>query len=97
MDQGFSDRPAQANSQFPSDTFFAHSPANPRAVIIPMVVWRSPNGRSQVQIMVFASIWIDSISGGTINAHFIEKEAFNSTGDPNAPFRGARGRPILIK
>lgn len=97
VDQGFADRLAQADSQFPSDTFLAHNPANPRAVIIPMVVWSSPNGRSQVQIVAFASIWIDSISGGTINAHFIEKEAFNSTGDPNAPFRGARGRPILIK
>ena len=47
--------------------------------------------------MAFASIWIDSERWGTIQAHFIEKEAFNSTGDPNAPFRGARGRPILIK
>lgn len=52
---------------------------------------------SQVQIMAFAALWIDSISGGTIQAHFIDQEAFDRTGDPGAPFRGARGRPFLIK
>jgi Flp pilus assembly protein TadG len=97
VDQGFGDRISEAQSDFPSATFSNHAPNDPRAVILPMVVWDSPNGRSQVQIMAFAAIWIDSISGGTIQAHFIDQEAFNSTGDPNAPFRGARGRPILIK
>ena len=97
VDQGFNDRISQGQSEFPSGTFDAHSPADPRVVILPMVVWNSPNGRNQVEIMAFASLWIDSISGGTINAHFIDTEAFDSTGDPNAPFRGARGRPILIK
>jgi hypothetical protein len=95
--QGFSDRIAQAQSEYPSATFSNHTPDDPRAIILPMVVWNSPNGRSQVEIMAFAAIWIDSESGGTIQAHFIDVEAFNSTGDPNAPFRGARGRPILIK
>jgi len=97
VDQGFSDRISQGQSEFPSDTYQSYNPADPRAVILPMVVWNSPNGRSQVEIMGFAAIWIDSVSGGTIQAHFIDKEAFDSTGDPNAPFRGPRGRPVLVK
>jgi len=97
VDQGFADRISQAQSEFPDATFDNHNPADPRVIILPMVVWNSPNGRSQVEIVAFAALWVDSISGGTIQAHFIDQEAFNSTGDPNAPFRGARGRPILIK
>jgi len=65
---GFGDRISEAQSDFPSATFSNHAPNDPRAVILPMVVWDSPNGRSQVQIMAFAAIWIDSISGGTIQA-----------------------------
>ena len=97
VDQGFNDRISNAQSNFPGGTFDAHSPTDGRVIILPMVVWNSPNGRSQVEIMAFAALWVDSISGGTINAHFIDTESFNSTGDPNAPFRGARGRPQLIK
>jgi hypothetical protein len=97
VDQGFTDRISNGQSNFPSGTFDAHSPIDPRVIILPMVVWNSPNGRSQVEIMAFAALWVDSVSGGTINAHFIDTASFNSTGDPNAPFRGARGRAQLIK
>jgi Flp pilus assembly protein TadG len=97
VDQGFNDRISNGQSNFPSGTFDAHSPIDPRVIILPMVVWNSPNGRSQVEIMAFAALWVDSVSGGTINAHFIDTASFNSTGDPNAPFRGARGRAQLIK
>jgi hypothetical protein len=62
-----------------------------------MVVWNSPNGRNEVQIMALAALWVDSVNKGTIQAHFIDAASFNSTGDPNAPFRGARGRALLIK
>jgi len=94
--QGFSDRLAEAQSEFPNDTFSDHSPSDPRAVILPMVVWNSPNGRSQVEITGFAAVWIDSESGGTIQAHFIQQEAFDSTGSASAPNDGAMGRPVLI-
>jgi hypothetical protein len=97
VNQGFSDRISQAASEFPSGTAANHSPNDPRAVILPMVVWGSPNGKSQVQITAFAAIWINSESGGTISATFIDQEAFNSTGSASAPFAGARGRPLLIK
>src|ERR1700686_1313914 len=92
VDQGFNDRISNAQSNFPGGTFDAHSPIDPRVIILPMVVWNSPNGRSQVQIMAFAALWVDSVNKGTIQAHFIDTASFNSTGDPNAPFRGARGR-----
>jgi hypothetical protein len=45
----------------------------------------------------FAEIWIVSESKGTIQAYFIQQEAFDSTGSPGAPDEGARGRPVLIK
>jgi len=97
VDQGFNDRIAQAASEFPSGTAADHDPSDPRAVILPMVVWSSPNGKSQVEIVAFAAVWISSVSGGTIQATFIDQESFDSTGSPGAPFAGARGRPVLIK
>jgi hypothetical protein len=95
--KGFSDRISQGQSEFPSGTFDAHSPIDPRVIILPMVDWNSPNGRTQVKIEAFAALWVVSESGGTIQAYFIDTASFNSTGDPNAPFRGARGRAQLIK
>jgi Flp pilus assembly protein TadG len=97
VNQGFSDRLTLAQDDYSSDTFLNHSPANPQVIIVPMVNWNNPNGRSQVEIMAFAALWVGSVSGGTINAHFIDQESFDSTGSAAAPFRGARGRPILIK
>lgn len=97
VDQGFNDRISAGQSEFPNDTYQSYNPADPRAVILPMVVWNSPNGRSQVEITGFAAVWIDSVSGGTIQANFIDVEAFDSTGSPTAPFAGARGRPVLVK
>jgi hypothetical protein len=95
--KGFADRISNGQSNFPSGTFDAHSPNDPRVIILPMVNWNNQNGRSQVQIMAFAALWVVSESGGTIQAYFIDTASFNSTGDPNAPFRGARGRAQLIK
>ena len=97
IDQGFGDRTSAADSSYPGQTFSDHNPANGRAVIVPMVNWNSPNGKSQVQITAFAALWITSISHGTIQGYFIQQEAFNSTGSPSAPNDGARGRPVLIK
>lgn len=97
VDQGFNDRIAAAEANYPNGTFSSHDPANPRVLIVPMVDWTDPNGRNAVQVKAFAALWLDSVSGGTIQAHFIEQVAYNSPPDPNAPFRGAKGRPILIK
>ena len=56
-----------------------------------------PNGKSEVRIVASAEIWIVSESKGTIQAYFIQQEAFNSTGSLGVPNDGARGRPVLIK
>jgi hypothetical protein len=97
VNQGFSDRFSAADSEFPNDTADAHNPTNPRVIIIPMVNWNSPNGKSQVQITAFAALWVVSEKSGVIQADFIQQEAFDSTGSASAPDDGARGRPILIK
>jgi hypothetical protein len=97
VDQGFADRISAGQSEDPSGTYADHTPNDPRAVVLPVVAWNSPNGRSQVEIVAFAEIWIVSEKGGTIQAYFIQQEAFDSTGSPSAPNDGARGRPVLIK
>ena len=62
-----------------------------------MVNWNSPNGKSEVQIVAFAALWVVSEKSGVIQADFIQQEAFESTGYASAPNDGALGRPILIK
>jgi hypothetical protein len=97
VNQGFSDRLSAGASEFPNDTADDHSPADPRVIIVPMVDWNSPNGKSEVQIMAFAALWVVSEKNGTIQADFIQQEAFDSTGSATAPNDGAMGRPVLIK
>ncbi|MGA7762776.1 MAG: hypothetical protein WCA59_13600 [Candidatus Binataceae bacterium] len=97
VNQGFADRLKAADSEFPNDTADSHNPANPRVIIIPMVNWNSPNGKSEVQIVAFAALWVVSEKSGVIQADFIQQEAFESTGYASAPNDGALGRPILIK
>ena len=60
IDQGFSDRISLAQSEYPSGTFLDHNPADPRVIILPMVNWNSPNGRSEVEITGFAALWVVS-------------------------------------
>jgi hypothetical protein len=90
--QGLSARIAAGRSKFPRATFSHHDPIDPRAVIVPMVDWDSSAGKDHARVKAFAALWVDSV-----NAHFIDQVAYNSPPDPNAPFRGARGRPILIR
>ena len=92
------DRIAQAQSEYPSATFSQSYPRLIRARLF--CRWLSGTA---LTVEARSKLWLlprsgsIRISGGTIKAHFIDVEAFNSTGDPNAPFRGARGRPLLIK
>jgi hypothetical protein len=93
--QGLSARITTGRSKFPNGTFSNHDPIDPRAIIVPMVDWEG--GTNQARVRAFAALWVDSINGGAIQAHFIDQVAYDSPPDPNAPFRGARGRPILIR
>jgi hypothetical protein len=95
--EGLSERIAAGRSKFPHATFSHHDPIDPRAVIVPMVAWKKSAGKDQAEVKAFAALWVDSVNGGTIHAHFIDQVAYNSPPDPNAPFRGARGIPILIR
>ncbi len=97
IDQGISDRMAAAASMDPGGTFSNHLPNDPRAVIFPLVDWNSPNGRSAVQVKGFAMAWIDSVNGGTINAHFITQVSPNSVMNTTAANHGVKSMPILIK
>jgi Flp pilus assembly protein TadG len=97
VDQGIQDRLDLAASVDPSGTYSSHKLTNPRMVILPVVNWTGQNGRKQVQVTAFASFWIDSYSGGQVSGHFISQVIPNSYGDPNAPYFGAKGSPILLK
>ncbi len=97
VDQGFQDRLDTASSVDPNGTFSSHTLNDPRVMILPVVDWQDPNGRSSVQVKAFASVWLDSYSSGQVTVHFISQVIANSFGNPNAPYFGARGTPILIK
>jgi Flp pilus assembly protein TadG len=97
VDQGFQDRLDLALSVDPSGTSVSHKVNNPRVLVVPVVDWEHPNGRSLVQVKAFASVWLDSYSGGKVRVHFISQVVANSFGDPSAPYFGSRGTPTLIK
>ena len=97
IDQGFNDRMSAGLSSDPSGTFSSHALNDPRVIFVPMVNWESPNGESYVEVMGFAALWVDSVSGGQIFTHFIGQVAPNSLPNPDAPYYGAKGPPLLIK
>jgi hypothetical protein len=97
IDQGFQDRLALAQSVDPNGTYTSHMLTNPRVLVVPVVDWEHPNGRSTVQVKAFATVWLDGYSGGKVNVHLISQVVFNSFGDPSAPYFGSRGTPILLK
>jgi Flp pilus assembly protein TadG len=97
VSQGIQDRINAGLSADPGGSFTSHSQDDPRVAIIPLVNWTNINGASAVEIMGFAAVWIDSVNGGQINAHFITQvmaDAFGNTGSYNY---GVHGQPILIK
>ena len=97
VDQGFQDRLDSAASSDPTGTYSSHSLTDSRVMILPVVDWEHPNGRSSVQVKAFASVWLDSYSSGQVTVNFISQVVANSFGDPNAPYFGSRGIPILTK
>jgi hypothetical protein len=96
IDQGFGDRLTAGENSYPSGTFSSHDLNDPRVITIPMVNWANINGRSQVQVTGFAELWLDSVSGGTIDAHFIEQVTPDSSGSASAPSNGAQSPPVVI-
>jgi Flp pilus assembly protein TadG len=99
VDQGFQDRldAAASNSNYSSGTYSSHNVNDPRVLVLPVVDWEHPNGRSSVKVTAFATVWLDSYSSGQVTVNFISQVIANSFGDPNAPYFGSRGTPILVK
>ena len=97
VDQGFQDRLDKASSVDFDSTFSSHLVNNPRVLILPVVDWQHPNGRSSVQVTSFASVWLETYSKGQVTVHFISQVTAHSFGDPSAPYFGTRGTPILVK
>jgi Putative Flp pilus-assembly TadE/G-like len=97
VDQGFQDRLDAAATVDPNGTYSTHAPTNPRVIVLPIVDWEDQNGRTDVQVDAFATVWLDSYSGGNVTVHFISQVIANSFGDPSAPNFGGRGHPMLIR
>ena len=99
VDQGFQDRldAAASDPAFSSDTYSSPKPNDPRVMILPIVDWQHPNGRSAVQVTGFVPVWLDSYDKGQVTVHMLSTVIANSFGDPSAPYTGARGTPILIR
>jgi len=95
VDQGIQDRIDQAQSVDPNGTFSSHAGNNPRVMVLPVVDWEHQNGRKNVQVDAFATVWLDSYSSGQVTVHFISQVIANSFGDPNAPNFGGVGHPVL--
>ena len=97
FDQGFSDRITAGQTAYPSDTYSNFNPNDPRAVILPVVDWSTAKGRSQVAVKGFASVWVNSESGGSASAYFISMIAMGGNEDSTAPNYGVYGMPKLLK
>lgn len=94
---GLQDRLNAGVQEYPGGTMTSHSPNDPRVLFLPMVDWNDPNGTSAIEVMGFASIWLDSVNGGTLQAHFISQVAPDSIPNTTGPYAGTRGAPILVK
>ena len=97
VDQGFQDRLTLGQNSYSGGTYLLHSFSDPRVLVIPMVNWEGQNGRSQVQVTGFASVWLDSYSSGQVTVNFISQVIANSFGSSTAGYFGARGVPILTQ
>jgi hypothetical protein len=102
VDQGFQDRIDLAASVDPTGTYSQHSPTNPRMIVLPIVDWEHQNGRKQVQVDAFATLWVDSYCAtgkcaGQVTVHFISQVIANSFGSSSAPNFGGRGHPTLVR
>lgn len=71
-----------------SATWSEHQLADPRAVTVPLVDWAGAGGRSPVQVLGFAEVWLTGVSGSDITAVFIAQGVSGDT-SPGAPNAGA--------
>jgi Flp pilus assembly protein TadG len=62
----------------------SYSLSDPRVVEVPVVNWGNINGKSEVQVLGFAMMWLVSTDGKSVNAQFIQQVAADNTPDPNA-------------
>jgi Flp pilus assembly protein TadG len=63
----------------------SYSLNDPRAVEVPIVNWANINGKSQVQVLGFAMMWLVGVDGnGNVQAEFIQQVAADNTPDPGA-------------
>jgi Flp pilus assembly protein TadG len=97
VSQGLQDRINAGLSEYPNATYSNHQWNDPRVATIPLVNWTNINGASAVEVMGFAEVWLDSVNGGQINAHFITQVAANAYGNTSNFNYGVHGQPILIK
>jgi hypothetical protein len=95
VDQGFQDRLDAAATMDPSGTASSHILTNPRVLVLPVVDWEDQNGRKEVEVEAFATVWLDSYGGGQVTVNFISQVIPNSYGSANAPDFGGHGHPVL--
>jgi Flp pilus assembly protein TadG len=72
-----------------SATATSFQTGDPRAVIVPVVTWNGCLGSCTVPVVTFAAVWLNSVSGSTINATFISYVTTGSTSSTTAPNDGA--------
>jgi Flp pilus assembly protein TadG len=89
-------RISMGQNQYSTGTFQNHDLNDPRVMLIPMMDFANANGQSQVQVMGFAVVWVDSVdSQGNITCYFIQQSVPNAKPDRSLSSGGVT-TPALI-
>ncbi|HZO81409.1 MAG TPA: Tad domain-containing protein [Candidatus Binataceae bacterium] len=89
-------RLSMGQNQYSTGTFQSHDPNDPRIMLIPLMDFAGANGRSSVQVMGFAVVWVSSIdSNGAITCYFIQQSVPSAKPDSSLTSGGAT-TPTLI-
>lgn len=90
------DRLSLGQNQYSIDTFQSHDPNDPRIMLIPLMDFADAQGRSSVQVMGFAVVWVASIdSNGSITCYFIQQSVPSAKPDASLSSGGAT-TPALV-
>lgn len=81
---------AMQDPTYSTDTSSNYLVSDPRLMLVPMVNFAGINGSSQVPLMGFAEVWVNSVgSDGSINVTFLDAVPGAGSGSATAPNFGA--------
>ncbi len=89
-------RISMGQNQYSTGTFQSHDLNDPRVMLIPLMDFADAQGRSSVQVMGFAVVWVSSVdSNGSIACYFIQQSVPSAKPDRSLSSGGAT-TPALV-